>query len=153
MGRARSPDSLEALTSLRGVGPKIAALTLAVGFGRPAIAVDIHVHRIVNRYLGYVATSTPEKTMLKALAAVLPERILDRDQRTTGPVRQDPSAPARDPGARRACCSPCVAVAVCRTIDEAGRSFVTVFHCVANPHDQPIIVVGEDGIDGFRDLE
>jgi endonuclease-3 len=66
------PDSLEALTSLRGVGPKIAALTLAVGFGRPAIAVDIHVHRIVNRW-GYVSASTPEKTML-ALAALLPER-------------------------------------------------------------------------------
>ena len=66
------PDSPEALTSLRGVGPKIAALTLAVGFGRPAIAVDIHVHRIVNRW-GYVAASTPEKTML-ALAALLPER-------------------------------------------------------------------------------
>jgi endonuclease-3 len=68
----RVPDDLEALTSLRGVGPKIAALTLAVGFGRPAIAVDIHVHRIANRW-GYVQTSTPEKTML-ALAGVLPER-------------------------------------------------------------------------------
>jgi endonuclease-3 len=66
------PDRVESLTSLRGVGPKIAALTLAVGFGRPAIAVDIHVHRIVNRW-GYVVASTPEKTML-ALAAVLPER-------------------------------------------------------------------------------
>jgi endonuclease-3 len=66
------PDSLEALTSLRGVGPKIAALTLAVGFGRPAIAVDIHVHRIVNRW-GYVSASTPEKTMV-ALAELLPER-------------------------------------------------------------------------------
>jgi len=66
------PESLEALTSLRGVGPKIAALTLAVGFNRPAIAVDIHVHRIVNRW-GYVSTPTPEKTML-ALAKVLPRR-------------------------------------------------------------------------------
>jgi endonuclease III len=66
------PDDLEALTSLRGVGPKVAALTLAVGFGRPAIAVDIHVHRIVNRW-GYVAAATPEKTML-ALAEVLPKR-------------------------------------------------------------------------------
>jgi endonuclease III len=68
----RVPDRLEELTTLRGVGPKIAALTLAVGFGRPAIAVDIHVHRIVNRW-GYVAASTPEKTML-ALTNVLPER-------------------------------------------------------------------------------
>jgi endonuclease-3 len=68
----RVPDQLDSLTSLRGVGPKIAALTLAVGFGRPAIAVDIHVHRIVNRW-GYVSGSTPEKTMF-ALAEVLPER-------------------------------------------------------------------------------
>ena len=66
------PDTLEGLTALRGVGPKIAALTLGVGFGRPAISVDIHVHRIVNRW-GYVAARTPERTM-QALAAVLPER-------------------------------------------------------------------------------
>ncbi len=66
------PDSMEGLTAFRGVGPKIAALTLAVGFGRAAIAVDIHVHRVVNRW-GYVATTTPEKTMA-ALALKLPER-------------------------------------------------------------------------------
>ena len=66
------PDSMEGLTAFRGVGPKIAALTLAVGFGRAAIAVDIHVHRIANRW-GYVATATPEATMA-ALAAKLPER-------------------------------------------------------------------------------
>ena len=66
------PDTLEGLTAFRGVGPKIAALTLAVGFGRPAIAVDIHVHRVTNRW-GYVATTTPEKTA-DALAAKLPER-------------------------------------------------------------------------------
>jgi endonuclease III len=67
----RVPDTLEGLTQFRGVGPKIAALTLAVGFGRAAIAVDVHVHRITNRW-GYVATSTPEKTA-EALAAKLPE--------------------------------------------------------------------------------
>ncbi|MBV1797293.1 endonuclease III [Siccirubricoccus sp. G192] len=66
------PDTMEGLTALRGVGPKIAALTLGVGFGRPAISVDIHVHRIANRW-GYVATSTPERSM-QALALVLPER-------------------------------------------------------------------------------
>ena len=66
------PDTLEGLTAFRGVGPKIAALTLAVGFGRAAIAVDIHVHRIVNRW-GYVATATPEKTAA-ALALKLPDR-------------------------------------------------------------------------------
>ncbi|CAN5640708.1 endonuclease III [soil metagenome] len=65
------PETIEGLTAFRGVGPKIAALTLAIGFGRPAIAVDIHVHRIVNRW-GYVAASTPEKTA-KALVEILPE--------------------------------------------------------------------------------
>lgn len=64
------PDTAEGLTRFRGVGPKIAALTLAVGFGVPAIAVDVHVHRITNRW-GYVATSTPEQTQA-ALAAKLP---------------------------------------------------------------------------------
>lgn len=68
----RVPETLDGLTAFRGVGPKIAALTLAVGFGRPAIAVDVHVHRITNRW-GYVATSTPEKTA-EALASILPER-------------------------------------------------------------------------------
>ena len=66
------PDTAEGLTALRGVGPKIAALTLGVGFGKPAISVDIHVHRIVNRW-GYVAAATPERTM-QGLAAILPER-------------------------------------------------------------------------------
>jgi endonuclease-3 len=66
------PDTLDGLMALRGVGPKIAALTLGVGFGKPAISVDIHVHRIVNRW-GYVAAATPERTM-HALEAVLPER-------------------------------------------------------------------------------
>ncbi|MEW4567843.1 endonuclease III [Tautonia sp. JC769] len=68
----RVPDTLDGLTAFRGVGPKIAALTLATGFGRPAICVDIHVHRITNRW-GYVSTRTPEKTA-EALAEVLPER-------------------------------------------------------------------------------
>lgn len=68
----RVPDSAEALRRFRGVGPKIAALTLGVGFGRAAIAVDVHVHRVVNRW-GYVAAPTPERTQA-ALEAVLPRR-------------------------------------------------------------------------------
>jgi endonuclease III len=66
------PDTVEGLTALRGVGPKIAALTLGVGFNKPAISVDIHVHRITNRW-GCVAAKTPERTM-EALAPILPER-------------------------------------------------------------------------------
>ncbi|MBX6313607.1 MAG: endonuclease III [Isosphaeraceae bacterium] len=68
----RIPDSMEGLTTFRGIGPKIAALTLAIGFGRPAIAVDVHVHRVTNRW-GYVTTKTPEQTMA-ALVGRLPER-------------------------------------------------------------------------------
>lgn len=64
------PDTLEGLTAFRGVGPKVAALTLAVGFRQAAVAVDVHVHRITNRW-GYVATATPEATMA-ALEAKLP---------------------------------------------------------------------------------
>jgi endonuclease-3 len=66
------PDSFDELVTFRGVGPKIANLTLAVGFDKPALAVDIHVHRITNRW-GYVSAATPEKTWV-ALTAVLPKR-------------------------------------------------------------------------------
>jgi len=66
------PDTLEGLTAFRGVGPKVAALTLAVGFNKPAICVDIHVHRVTNRW-GYVAEPTPERTMA-ALASKLPQQ-------------------------------------------------------------------------------
>ena len=64
------PDTMAGLTAFRGVGPKIAALTLAVGFDRAAVAVDVHVHRIANRW-GYVRTATPEQTMA-ALELKLP---------------------------------------------------------------------------------
>jgi len=55
------PDNLEELLKLPGVGRKTANLVLALSFGRPAICVDIHVHRITNR-LGFVKTKTPEDT-------------------------------------------------------------------------------------------
>lgn len=55
-----------------GVGPKCANLVLGVACGVAKIGVDIHVHRVTNRW-GYVAAATPEATM-KALEAVLPPR-------------------------------------------------------------------------------
>jgi endonuclease III len=57
----RVPDTLEDLLTLRGVGRKTANLVLTLGYGKPGICVDTHVHRISNR-LGYVRTRTPEKT-------------------------------------------------------------------------------------------
>lgn len=68
----RLPCNEAALLALPGVGPKCAHLALGIACGVPAIAVDIHVHRVVNRW-GYVAAPTPERTM-SALEQVLPER-------------------------------------------------------------------------------
>ncbi|QQG38991.1 MAG: endonuclease III [Candidatus Woesearchaeota archaeon] len=55
------PQTVEELIELPGVGRKTANLVLAVGFNKPAIAVDVHVNRIMNR-LGYVKTKTPLET-------------------------------------------------------------------------------------------
>lgn len=64
------PADLEALLALPGVGRKTANLVLTMGFGLPGICVDIHVHRICNRW-GYVQTRNPDATEL-ALRARLP---------------------------------------------------------------------------------
>lgn len=55
------PDNLEDLLQLKGVGRKTANLVLSLGYNKPAICVDTHVHRISNR-LGWVKTKTPETT-------------------------------------------------------------------------------------------
>jgi len=64
------PCASEILLSFPGVGPKCANLVLGIACGQPSISVDIHVHRVTNRW-GYVQASTPEKTMT-ALEAKLP---------------------------------------------------------------------------------
>jgi len=64
------PCDPEILMSFSGVGPKCAHLVLGIACGEPFISVDIHVHRVTNRW-GYVKTSTPEKTMV-ALGEKLP---------------------------------------------------------------------------------
>jgi endonuclease III len=66
------PCDPEVLMSLHGVGPKCANLVLGIACGRPAIGVDIHVHRVTNRW-GFVSAKTPQKTMT-ALQEVLPRR-------------------------------------------------------------------------------
>ena len=64
------PCSQEVLLSLHGVGPKCANLVLGIACQQPFIGVDIHVHRVTNRW-GYVVEKTPEKTMT-ALQQKLP---------------------------------------------------------------------------------
>jgi endonuclease III len=66
------PDTIDELLELPGVGRKTANLTVTLGFGKPGICVDTHVHRIANR-MGWVATKTPEATEY-ALREMLPRR-------------------------------------------------------------------------------
>lgn len=69
----RIPNEVDALTRLPGVGRKTANLVVAVAFKKPALCVDVHVHRIMNR-LGYVKTATPFETEM-ALRASLPKKF------------------------------------------------------------------------------
>ena len=55
------PDNIDGLLEFKGVGRKTANLVMTLGFGKPGICVDIHVHRICNR-LGYVSTRSPDET-------------------------------------------------------------------------------------------
>lgn len=69
---SKVPDEIEELVKFNGVGRKTANLVLSEGFHKPAICVDVHVHRISNR-LGYVKTKNPEETEF-ALRKKLPEK-------------------------------------------------------------------------------
>ena len=87
------PNTFEELTSLPGVGRKTANCILNYAFKKPAIAVDIHVHRITNR-LGWITTNTPEETE-EALKRIIPAKLwskvnmllVDHGQRVCLPLR------------------------------------------------------------------
>jgi endonuclease-3 len=66
------PDSVDELVTLPGVGRKTANLVVTIGYGKPGICVDIHVHRISNRW-GYIKTRTPEESE-QALRRKLPKQ-------------------------------------------------------------------------------
>ena len=70
--QGRVPDTKEGLLALPGVGLKTANLVLSLGFGIPAICVDIHVHRISNR-MGWIQTIKPDDSVT-ALEDILPEK-------------------------------------------------------------------------------
>jgi endonuclease-3 len=65
------PCDLDTLLEFRGVGPKCANLALGIACGLPLIGVDVHVHRVTNRW-GLVRTKSPEKTM-EVLQEELPQ--------------------------------------------------------------------------------
>ncbi|MEO0079412.1 MAG: endonuclease III [candidate division WOR-3 bacterium] len=104
--QGRVPDRFEELVTLPGVGRKVANIVLSQGFGRPAIAVDSHVHRISNR-MGLVRTSTPEQTE-KELLRVLPKRFWSEWNRLLVALGQTICRP------RRPLCSECPIFGLCR---------------------------------------
>ncbi|MCI0528760.1 MAG: endonuclease III, partial [Nitrospira sp.] len=59
--KGKVPGDLDTLLTLKGVGRKTANLVMTLGFSKPGICVDTHVHRICNRW-GYVKTRTPDET-------------------------------------------------------------------------------------------
>jgi endonuclease III len=66
------PEEIDELMKFKGVGRKTANLVVTLGYNKPGICVDTHVHRISNRW-GYIKTATPEKTEV-ALRAKLPKQ-------------------------------------------------------------------------------
>ncbi|SMC08724.1 endonuclease-3 [Nitratiruptor tergarcus DSM 16512] len=69
------PDTLEELTSIKGVGPKTAKIVLEQAFEKPYVAVDTHVHRICNIW-GLIETKSPEES-----DRVLEEIVSDEEKR------------------------------------------------------------------------
>ncbi len=69
---SKVPDDLDELLKLKGVGRKTANLVITLGYNKPGICVDTHVHRIFNR-LGYIKTKTPDESEF-ALREKLPKR-------------------------------------------------------------------------------
>lgn len=96
------------LRSFAGVGPKCANLTLGIACGLPRISVDVHVHRVCNRW-GYVRTRTPEQTM-SALERVLPERYWVEINRLLVPFGKYHCTSARPK------CSTCPVLEMCRQV-------------------------------------
>ncbi len=108
------PDTIEQLLELPGVGRKTANLVVTLGFARPGICVDVHVHRITNR-LGWLRTAHPHATEAR-LRRILPRRhwipineiLVRHGQRVCRPVSPlcsrcpvEPDCPKRGVGRRR----------------------------------------------------
>lgn len=102
------PDSIEQLLLLKGVGRKTANLVVTLGYGKPGICVDIHVHRITNRW-GYVAAATPDSTELALRRKLPPEYWIEINDLLVcyGQNRCFPASPA---------CSVCCLNRLCKKV-------------------------------------
>src|SRR6185436_1893100 len=103
----------DVLLSFQGVGPKCANLVLGIACGQARIGVDVHVHRVTNRW-GYVRQATPERTML-ALEEKLPKKYWVEINRLLVPF------------GKHICtgnlprCSTCPVLDMCRQVDVAAH--------------------------------
>ena len=96
------------LRSFRGVGGKCANLVLGIACDQPRVGVDVHVHRVTNRW-GYVATTTPERTT-EALEAKLPRRYWVEINRLLVPFGKHVCTGVMPK------CSTCPVLAMCRQV-------------------------------------
>jgi endonuclease-3 len=102
------PCDADVLKTFRGVGPKCANLALGIACGQRRISVDVHVHRVTNRW-GYVRAPTPEAT-LAALERVLPERYWVEINRLLVPFGKHVCTGVRPK------CSTCPVLEYCRQV-------------------------------------
>jgi endonuclease-3 len=102
------PCDPDVLLGFRGVGPKCANLTLGIACGRPVIGVDVHVHRVTNRW-GCVAARSPEKTM-QALQETLPRQYWVEINALLVPFGKHVCTGTRPK------CSTCPLLAMCRQV-------------------------------------
>jgi endonuclease III len=102
------PCDVETMLSFKGVGPKCAHLAAGVACGEKVISVDIHVHRVTNRW-GYVQAKTPEQT-LAALEKVLPKKYWIEINRLLVPFGKHLCTGVMPK------CSTCPVLAMCRQV-------------------------------------
>lgn len=107
------PCDPEILQSFPGVGPKCANLVLGIACEQPYISVDIHVHRVTNRW-GYVYASTPEKTM-RALEEKLPKKYWVEINRLLIPLGKHICT------GKRPKCSTCPVLEMCPQVGVRGH--------------------------------
>jgi endonuclease III len=102
------PCDEEVLLSFPGVGPKCANLMLGIACGETRIGVDVHVHRVTNRFV-YALEKTPEKTMV-ALEAKLPKQYWVEINRLLVPFGKHVCTRVRPK------CSTCPVLDMCRQV-------------------------------------
>ncbi|MCC6456768.1 MAG: endonuclease III [Caldilineaceae bacterium] len=102
------PCDFETLTSFSGVGPKCANLVLGIACKVARVSVDVHVHRVTNRW-GYVQSRSPEQTMV-LLEEKLPQKYWIEINRLLVPFGKHICTGTRPR------CSTCPLLAMCRQV-------------------------------------